>query len=247
VSGKILNCRTLLRRNARERSSLALDQLRRHADEALGATAVESLLGIEGSAACTHSSGNMKSVTTAFAPRPRLWARADYDRLVAAGVFGPSDRVELIEGEIIEMSPEKSRHAAAVDLVLEALRRAFGGSYTIRVQHPLAVSEASEPEPDLAVVPGSARDYVDAHPSSAALVVEVSDTSLEYDRKRKARVYAEAGIADYWIVNVVEGILEVHRDPGASGYRSISRLETGENVSPVAAPGASIAVADLLP
>ncbi len=145
------------------------------------------------------------------------------------------------------MSPEKSRHAAAIDLALEALRREFGGSHTIRVQHPLIVSDSSEPEPDLAVVPGSARDYVEQHPSSAALVVEVSDTSLEYDRTRKARIYAQAGLADYWIVNVVEGILEVHRDPTPSGYRSISRFRAGDAVSPLAAPGASVAVADLLP
>lgn len=186
-------------------------------------------------------------MTSAFAPRLRLWARAEYDRLVSAGVFGPSDRVELLEGEIIEMSPEKSRHAAAVDLALEALRRAFSASYSIRVQHPLAVSDASEPEPDLAVVAGSARDYVDQHPTSAALVVEVSDSSLEYDRTRKARVYAEAGIADYWIVNVVEGILELHRDPEASGYRSVTRLVPGETVTPLAAPGMPVAVTDLLP
>lgn len=186
-------------------------------------------------------------MTTASAPRPRLWARAEYERLVSAGVLGPSDRVELLEGEIIEMTPEKSRHAAAVDLSVEALRSAFGSSFSIRVQHPLAVSEASEPEPDLAVVRGSARDYVDQHPKSAVLVVEVSDTSLEYDRTRKARVYAGAGIAEYWIVNIVAGILEVHRDPGESGYQSLQKLRTGDLVSPLAAAGASVAVADLLP
>ena len=190
---------------------------------------------------------NISFVTTAFAPRPRLWDRADYDRLVDAGVFGPADRVELLEGEIIEMTPERSRHAAAVDLALETLRRAVGASHTIRVLHPLAVSATSEPEPDLAVVPGSARDYVDHHPASAALVVEVSDTSLEYDRTRKSRVYAQTGIAEYWIVNVVEGVLEVHRDPGAQGYRSVSTLHTGETVSPLAATGVPVAVADLLP
>jgi len=162
---------------------------------------------------------NISFVTTAFAPRPRLWDRADYDRLVDAGVFGPADRVELLEGEIIEMTPERSRHAAAVDLALETLRRAVGASHTIRVQHPV----------------------------SAALVVEVSDTSLEYDRTRKSRVYAQAGIAEYWIVNVVEGVLEVHRDPGAQGYRSVSTLHTGETVSPLAATGVPVAVADLLP
>lgn len=186
-------------------------------------------------------------MTTAFAPRPRLWARADFERMVDAGVFGPSDRVELLEGEIIEMTPEKSRHAATVDLVAEAVREAFGASHTVRVQHPLALSGTSEPEPDVAVVSGTARDYVDRHPDRAALIVEVSDTSLEYDRTRKARVYAEAGVPEYWIVNVVEGALEVHREPGKAGYGSVSRLRSGEVVSPLAAPGAGIPVADLLP
>jgi Uma2 family endonuclease len=189
----------------------------------------------------------MSLVTTAFAPRPHIWTRADYERLVAAGVFGPGDRVELLEGEIIEMSPEKSRHAATVDLALEALRSAFGSSHTIRVQHPLAVSTSSEPQPDLAVVEGTARDYVDRHPDSAALVVEVSDTSLEYDRRKKARVYAQAGIADYWIVNLVESVVEVHRDPGNEGYGTIARLGSGETVSPLAARAATIAVGNLLP
>ena len=186
-------------------------------------------------------------MTTAFAPRPRLWSRAEYDRLVESGVFTPTDRLELLEGEIIEMTPEKSRHAATIDLALEALRRAFGASHTIRVQHPLATSSASEPQPDLAVVPGTARDYVDQHPASAALVVEVSDTSLAYDRTKKARVYAQAGVADYWILNLVEGVLEVHRDPGAEGYRSVGAFRAGDSVSPLAASGSSVAVSDLLP
>ncbi len=155
--------------------------------------------------------------------------------------------MELLEGEILERSPERSRHAAAVDLAFEALRRAFPASYSIRVQHPLALSGSSEPEPDLAVVAGSARDYVDRHPTTAALVVEVSDSSLEYDRTRKARVYAAAGILDYWIVNIVEGALELRRDPGTSGYRSVRRLAPGETVTPLAAQGMPVTVSDLLP
>jgi len=189
----------------------------------------------------------MALVTTAFAPRPHLWSRADYERLVAAGVFSPGDRVELLEGEIIEMSPEKSRHAATVDLALEALRRAFGTSHTIRVQHPLAAGATSEPQPDLAVVEGTARDYVDQHPAWAVRVVEVSDTSLQYDRTKKARVHAQAGILDYWIVNLVEGVVEVHRDPGTEGYGTITRLGAGDSVSPLAGGGSSVAVGDLLP
>jgi Uma2 family endonuclease len=167
--------------------------------------------------------------------------------MVDVGILGPGDRVELLEGEIVEMNPEKSRHAAAVDLALDALRRVFGGGVTVRVQHPLALSDESEPEPDLAVVAGSPRDYVGGHPDSALLVVEVSDTSLDYDRKRKVFVYAGAGIGEYWIVNLIDGHLEVHRQPSPSGYRDRQVIAREQSVSPMAAAGATIRVADLLP
>lgn len=189
----------------------------------------------------------MSLVTMASTPRVRLWSRVEYEKLVASGVFGPGDRVELLEGEVIDMTPEKSRHAAAVDLVAEALREAFGASHTIRVQHPLAISGTSEPQPDVAVVTGTARDYVDQHPTSAALVVEVSDSSLDYDRTKKARAYAQAGIAEYWIVNLVEGVVEVHCEPRAEGYGEVDRLTSGDTVSPRAASHGAVAVSDLLP
>ena len=153
-------------------------------------------------------------------PRMRLWDRDEYERMIETGILGPGDRVELLEGEIVEMSPEKSRHATAVDLALECLRKAFGPGFTVRVQHPLSLGDRSEPQPDLAVVEGLPRDYADRHPGEAALVVEAADTSLEHDRARKARVYAQAGIPEYWIINLVEQRLEVHRDPDADGYRS---------------------------
>jgi Uma2 family endonuclease len=192
-------------------------------------------------------------VTTAFAPRPRAWARADYERLVSAGILGPGDRVELLEGEIIEMSPEKSRHAAAVDLTLDALRRRLGASHTIRVQHPLGVSETSEPEPDLAVVPGTFRDYQAGHPSHPVLVVEVSESSLALDREHKGSLYARAGLPDYWIVNLPERVLEVYRDPEPLAaapfgwrYRSTLALGAADSIAPLALPDRAIAVADLL-
>lgn len=184
-------------------------------------------------------------------PRPRSWARADYERMVKAGILGPRDRVELLEGEILEMSPEGSpelsRHAAAIDLALEALRRAFGPGFTVRVQHPLALSDHSEPEPDLAVVPGTPRDYVDQHPAAAILVFEVSDSSLHYDRTRKMAAYARAGVPDYWIVNLVVRRLEVHRDPSDNGYHSVFALESGAAIAPLGASEAAVPVADLLP
>src|SRR5262245_14333663 len=101
-----------------------------------------------------------------------------------AGVFQPGERVELIDGEILEMAPQKSRHAAAVTLVGDALRIAYGSGFHLRIQLPLALDPYSEPEPDVAVIVGSPRDYRDSHPTSAVLVVEVADTSLEHDRKR---------------------------------------------------------------
>jgi Uma2 family endonuclease len=181
------------------------------------------------------------------APRPKTWVRSDYERMVEVGILGPGDHVELLEGEIVEMTPEKSRHATAVDLVLAALLKAFGDGYTIRVQHPLALSDHSEPEPDLAVVAGSPRDHVDAHPATALLVVEVADSSLEYDRSRKARVYARAGIAEYWIANLVDLRLEVHRQPSPTGYLNQYLVDREGEIAPLAAPSASIPVADLLP
>jgi len=186
-------------------------------------------------------------MATASLPKRRLWVRSEYDRMVAAGILGPEDRVELIEGEIVLLSPERSRHACAVELAAEVLRTAFGPGFHVRVQHPLALGDRSEPEPDLAVVCGRARDYVDAHPTTAVLIVEVSDSSLDYDRARKAAIYAAAGIPEYWISNLVDGTLEVHREPDAGRYRSVSVLRKDQAVVPAEASRRAIAVRDLLP
>ena len=184
----------------------------------------------------------------------RRWTRQEYDKMVECGIFPPGERVELIDGEIIEMSPQKSGHATAIRLTEEALRLAFGAGYDVRVQMPLALDPLSEPEPDVAVVRGSPRDYRDAHPASALLVVEVADTTLSYDREQKGSLYARAGVADYWILNLSEGRLEVFRDPIAMAqarygwiYRTVGYYTAGEQVSPLAAPQAVVPVADLLP
>ncbi len=166
--------------------------------------------------------------------------------MIDAGVFVPDDRVELIQGEILVISPEKSRHAAAIDLVAEALRKAFGTTgHTVRIQHPIALEPDSEPEPDLAVVGGSPRDYVDAHPTTALLVVEVADTSLSFDRTTKRALYARAGI-EYWIVNLVDSCVEAHRRPSDGAYRSVTSHVAPEKLTPTTLPDAMIPVADLL-
>lgn len=182
----------------------------------------------------------------------KRWTREEYDRLVALGALGPDDRVQLIEGEIVEMAPQGPGHFAAVYLVEQALRRIFSGEYMVRVQGPLALGEHSEPEPDVAVVAGGPRDYLGEHPTTALLVVEVSDSTLVFDQTRKAPIYAAAGIPEYWIVNLQDGSLEVLRDPvpadgGRPAYRTILRLGPAEHGAPLARPDYSVAVADLLP
>lgn len=184
----------------------------------------------------------------------RQWTREEYLKMAEAGVFAPGERVELIEGEIIAMTPQKGPHMTGITLVSEELRRAFGKGFVVRVQGPLNLGSLSEPEPDLAVVRGSPRDYRDAHPTTAILVVEVSDTTLELDRLQKASLYARAGIPEYWILNLPERVLEVYRNPATLpdralgyGYRSSQRLDATASVAPLASPTTGIAVVDLLP
>lgn len=175
------------------------------------------------------------------------FSRAQYEQMVDAGVFGPEDRLELLDGEIIDIAPQKSRHATAVRLLEEALRACFGPGYDIRSQLPLALDERSEPEPDIAVVPGSPRDYRDAHPTGALLIVEVADATLAYDRIRKLAAYARAGIPEYWILDLNGESLEVCRRPLGETYAERHILQPSDRVSPLAGRGGEIAVADLLP
>jgi len=182
----------------------------------------------------------------------RRWTVKEYDRMVAAGVFHPEERLELLQGEIIPMTPQGSGHAAGVRLLEEALRKVFTAGFDVRTQMPLALEPDSEPEPDVAVVVGAPRDYRNDHPRRAVLVAEVADGTLPYDRERKALIYAQAGIQEYWILNLVDRCLEIHRDPSpvgsaASGYRSICVAQATETVSPLARPDVSISMSDLLP
>jgi len=177
------------------------------------------------------------------------WTREAFEKLAEVGLIEPDARLELIDGEILQkMSPQSSRHATAVLLVAEALRSVFASpAYTVRVQLPLALGPYSEPEPDVAVVEGTPRRYREAHPSTAVLVVEVADASLAFDRTRKAALYARAGIPDYWIVNLLDGVLEVHRRPEGDAYQQRMVLAPHEQIVPLARPGASLEVARLFP
>ncbi|MGH7171891.1 MAG: Uma2 family endonuclease [Gemmataceae bacterium] len=187
------------------------------------------------------------------APAPRRWTRTEYYQMAEWGLFH-GQRVELIEGEIMVLSPQKAEHWTTADQVAELLRISFGSAFHVRLQGPIDFGTLSEPEPDVAVVVGSRAQYATHHPRTAVLIVEVSESSLSYDRNRKASLYARAGIADYWIVNLVNNQLEVRRDPQPDpsqhyghGYASVTILVPPASVNPLAAPQLSLAVADLLP
>lgn len=161
---------------------------------------------------------------------------ADFLRMGETGVFAPDERVELLDGEIYTMSPPSSKHAAWVDRVMKALERTCGDRTLVRVQSPIKLSDISSPEPDVAVlVPRT--DFYEAELPSAQdvlLVVEVSLSTLAYDRTSKLAAYAGAHIPEYWIVNLDERQLEVHREPVSGRYRVRLLLGLDEAVTPVA-------------
>lgn len=184
----------------------------------------------------------------------RRWSRQEYEQLVERSFFRPDERLELLDGLLLVKEPQSSAHMTAVRLVEDALRVAFGAGWDVRTQGPIALDPRSEPEPDVSVVRGSPRDYRNAHPTSPVLVVEVALASLGLDRTRKCRAFARAGVPEYWIVNLVDRVLEVHREPVRLedprrrwGYRSVQALGPDNAVSPLAAHTARVAVADLLP
>ena len=183
----------------------------------------------------------------------RRWRRVEYERLVDVGLF-QGDPVELIGGQLVVAEPQGSRHATAVGAADDALRAALPRGWIVRTQMPIALDDESAPEPDLAVVPGARGDYRESHPRRPALAVEVAEASLDFDRRQKGSLYARAGIADYWIVNLVDDAVEVYRDPvpdpsAPYGWRygSVTTLAPPAAVAPLALPTTLIAVADLLP
>jgi Uma2 family endonuclease len=184
----------------------------------------------------------------------RRWTRAEYGRLIDCGILREDDPVELVEGQLVVREPQRTPHAVATQLAAEVLRGIFGPGWAVRVQLPLALGPASEPEPDVAVVRGAPRDFLEDHPSRPALVVEVAGESLRLDRTTKAQLYARHRIPDYWIVNLRAGALEVRRrpfrrpgPPSRWGYRDVAVFRPGDLVRPLGAPRARVAVADLIP
>jgi len=184
----------------------------------------------------------------------KRWKRVEYERLVDKGVFEPGDRIELIDGLLLVAEPQSSPHYTAIRLVERILSRAFGEGWDVRTQAPIALDDVSEPEPDVAVVRGSVRDFATSHPADPVLVVEVAVSSLAFDREHKASLYARAGRPEYWIVNLIDRVLEVRREPAPEpsapygwDYALVDVLGPSDRVSTLGAPAVQIAVADLLP
>lgn len=180
---------------------------------------------------------------------PRLWTRDEYYRLGKYHILGPEERTELIYGRVVaRMSPMGGPHSMAVRKVSRILDEAFGDGFDVRPQLPMRLATGQEPEPDILVVPGTPDDYPDAPLSSdALLVVEVSDTTLRFDRHSKSLMYAAESIPEYWIVNLRTRTLEVRRQPEGGEYLRLDVYHEGESVSPLSVPTASVSVSALLP
>jgi Uma2 family endonuclease len=166
----------------------------------------------------------------------------EYYRMAAAGVFTEDDRVELIEGEIIEMNPIGSRHAACVGRLTESLGRMVGGKAIVWVQNPVQVNDYSEPLPDIALPKRRDDFYAQAKPQPAdvLLIIEVSDSSVEYDRDIKLPLYARAGIPEMWLVNLPQETIEIYSQPFDGKYQDIRAVKRGESLTSKSIPSLTI-------
>lgn len=189
-----------------------------------------------------------------YVVRRRRFSRAEYEKLIELGVFQPGEPIELIGGELMVAEPQGAAHYTAIRKTVKALEAAFGPGWEVRMQGPVGLDDDSEPEPDVAVVPGSPDDYGRIHPSRPALTVEVAESSLGIDRRHKGSLYARAGLLDYWVLNLIDRVLEVYREPVADStapfgwrYARVEVLDGSARVAPLATPASAVSVSQLLP
>lgn len=181
-------------------------------------------------------------------PQKHLTDIAEWHRMGEAGIFPPEARLELIEGEILTMAPIGFNHAGHVDRLNRLFSRLWDKGIAIRVQGPIQLGDLSEPEPDLALVKADPAFYTTRHPNTAdvLLVIEVSDSTLRFDREQKRRLYASHQISEYWIVNLIDNCLEIYRQPENGDYREQSTLSKTDSLSLVSLPDIQIQVSDIL-
>ena len=179
----------------------------------------------------------------------RLWTVEEYHRMAEAGIFGGDERVELLTGKIIWMSAKGTAHRSAVGRTDYLLKNRLGDRAWVSIQDPVKLNERSEPEPDIAVVKVDPLDYADHHPTPGEiyLIIEVADSSLKVDCETKAQAYSQAGIRDYWVLDVVNRQLHIFREPTEDGYQNEMILGENGTISPLQFPDLQIAIFDMLP
>jgi Uma2 family endonuclease len=179
----------------------------------------------------------------------RLWTVEEYHRMAAAGIFAVNERVELLEGKIIWIIAKGTTHRSAVGRTDYLLKNRLANLAWVSIQDPIHLNEMSEPEPDIAVVKVDPLDYADHHPTppEVYLIIEVADSSLKIDCDTKAKAYSQAGITDYWVLDVTSRQLHVFREPTHSGYESVVILAEDATISPLAFPDLQIVVLEMLP
>jgi len=177
----------------------------------------------------------------------RLFTREEYRRMAEVGILKPGDRVELIRGEIVEKMTPGRRHRAFVDNLTQLLVLRLAGRAIVSVQNPLVLSDDSEPEPDLKILRRRSLSYKEREADSedVLLLIEVADSSLVYDRSTKLALYAEAGIAEYWVVNCTAESIEIYRAPEGDHYREVNRVAGDATVAPRAFPDVVLTLAEI--
>lgn len=180
--------------------------------------------------------------------QPYRFTVEDYERMGRAGIFGEDDRIELIEGTVVPMSPIGIPHAGTVKALNRLFARLLGERAILSVQDPIILSDISEPQPDVVLLRPREDSYRKAHPrpEDVLLLVEVADTSGDFDRSVKAPLYARAGISEYWIVDLERNLIQVHRSPVDDGYTEVEEFASGARLAPAALPDAELEVSEIL-
>lgn len=179
--------------------------------------------------------------------KPRLITVAEYDQMIAAGIYTENDRIELLNGEIIEIMPKGPKHSVLNDLVADLFKEKLGNQVYVRSQNPIVLDNVSEPEPDIVVVKPPSKNYIKSHPTpdDIFLIMEISDTTLAYDRTNKADAYARNGIQQYLVLNLQNETLEDYREPDADGFQYKRTLRKGDTFDLVAFPEIEVSIDDL--
>lgn len=189
-----------------------------------------------------------QTVTWPFLPRRKLFTAAECQHMLRAGILSEDDRLELIEGDLVKMPPISAKHAGCVKRLAALFYDTLRKRAVVSVQDPVHLGEHSEPQPDLALLRPRADYYTQAHPTpqDVLLVVEVSETSTDYDRDIKMPLYARAGIGEAWLVLLEEGWIEVYSEPSPAGYLATRRILPGASLAPQAFPEAVLAAGDVI-